>query len=64
MQAMQLSDPRIRVNLLNQDKLSASLKGRLFDGVVHFAAKSLVGESFQKAVLYYRNNLVGWRTGG
>ncbi len=49
----------LRVNLLDQDKLAQSLKGRYFDGVIHFAAKSLVGESVKKPDLYYRNNLVG-----
>jgi UDP-glucose 4-epimerase len=49
----------LRVNLLDQDKLAQSLKGRYFDGVIHFAAKSLVGESVKKPDLYYRNNVVG-----
>tara|TARA_B100000575_G_scaffold86955_1_gene68802 strand:+ start:1326 stop:2318 length:993 start_codon:yes stop_codon:yes gene_type:complete len=49
----------LRVNLLDQDKLSHLLKGRYFDGVIHFAAKSLVGESVKKPELYYRNNVVG-----
>ena len=49
----------LRVNLLDQDKLSQVLKGRYFDGVIHFAAKSLVGESVKKPDLYYRNNVVG-----
>ena len=49
----------LRVNLLDQDKLSQLLKGRYFDGVIHFAAKSLVGESVKKPYLYYRNNVVG-----
>ena len=49
----------LRVNLLDQVKLTQALKGRYFDGVVHFAAKSLVGESFRKPDLYYRNNVVG-----
>jgi UDP-glucose 4-epimerase len=47
------------VNLLDQDKLSRLLKGRYFDGVIHFAAKSLVGESVKKPEIYYRNNVVG-----
>jgi len=47
------------VNLLDQGKLSRLLKGRYFDGVIHFAAKSLVGESVKKPELYYRNNVVG-----
>ena len=49
----------LRVNLLDQDKLSQLLRGRQFDGVIHFAAKSLVGESVKKPDLYYRNNVVG-----
>ena len=49
----------LRVNLLDQDKLSQLLKGRHFDGVIHFAAKSLVGESVKMPDLYYRNNVVG-----
>lgn len=49
----------LRVNLLDQDTLAQLLKGRSFDGVIHFAAKSLVGESVQKPDLYYRNNVVG-----
>ncbi len=47
------------VNLLDQDKLSQSLKGRHFDGVIHFAAKSTVGESVKQPDIYYRNNVVG-----
>ena len=49
----------LRVNLLDQDKLSQLLKGRHFDGVIHFAGKSLVGESVKNPDLYYRNNVVG-----
>lgn len=49
----------LRVNLLDQDKLAQLLRGRQFDGVIHFAAKSLVGESVKKPDLYYRNNVVG-----
>jgi len=49
----------LRVDLLDQCKLAQCLKGRHFDGVIHFAAKSLVGESVQNPDLYYRNNVVG-----
>jgi UDP-glucose 4-epimerase len=49
----------LRVNLLDQDKLSQLLRGRHFDGVIHFSAKSLVGESVKRPDLYYRNNVVG-----
>ncbi len=33
-------------------------KNELFDGVIHFAASKLVGESVNKPSEYYRNNLV------
>ena len=49
----------LRVNVLDQDKLSQLLKGRYFDSVIHFAAKSLVGESVKKPDHYYRNKSVG-----
>lgn len=49
----------LRVNLLDHDKLSRLLKGRYFDGVIHFAAKSLVGESVKRPKFYYLNNVVG-----
>ena len=49
----------LRVNLLDQEKLAQLLKSRYFDGVIHFAAKSLVGESVKKPDLYYRSNVVG-----
>jgi UDP-glucose 4-epimerase len=49
----------LRVNLLDQEGLAKVLKGRYFDGVIHFAAKSLVGLSITKPDFYYRNNVVG-----
>ncbi len=49
----------LNVNLLDHYKLSQLLKGRQFDGVIHFAAKSLVGESVKKPAMYYRNNVIG-----
>ena len=49
----------LRVNLLDQNKLAQLFKGRSFDGMIHFAAKSLVGESVQQPDFYYRNNVVG-----
>lgn len=49
----------LQVNLLDQDKLRKLLQGRVFDGVIHFAAKSLVGESVAQPDIYYRNNVVG-----
>lgn len=49
----------LEVNLLDQERLNQLLKGRSFDGVIHFAAKSLVGESMTKPDMYFRNNVVG-----
>jgi len=39
--------------------LTSVLGGRTLDGVIHFAAKSLVGESKQFPVRYYQNNVAG-----
>lgn len=49
----------LRVDLLDQDELAQLLKGCSFYGVIHFAAKSLIGESVKKPDPYYRNNVVG-----
>lgn len=49
----------INVNLVDEEGLSKCLKGRKFDGVIHFAGKSLVGESMQSPEKYYKNNVVG-----
>ena len=49
----------LHVNLLDREKLSHLLRGRHFDGVIHFAAKSLVAESVARPDLYYLNNVVG-----
>lgn len=49
----------LHVNLLDQENLSKLLRGRYFDGVIHFAAKSLVNESIEKPDFYYRNNVIG-----
>jgi UDP-glucose 4-epimerase len=49
----------LEVNLLDQKRLNQLLAGRRFDGVIHFAAKSLVGESMTKPDIYFRNNVVG-----
>ena len=49
----------LNINLLDHYKLSKLVEGRNFDGVIHFAAKSLVGESVKKPGLYYQNNVTG-----
>ena len=45
-------------NLLNEELLKQVLTMG-FDGVLHFAALSLVGESVQQPERYYRNNVYG-----
>lgn len=47
------------VDLLDNNKLTKNLKNKKFDGVIHFAAKSLVGESVLNPKLYYENNVKG-----
>ena len=46
------------VSLLDLDATERVLAGG-FGGVLHFAAKSLVGESMERPELYYRNNMCG-----
>ena len=38
-------------------RLDAVFASRRFDAVMHFAAKSLVGESVKEPLSYYRNNV-------
>ncbi|MDP8939278.1 MAG: UDP-glucose 4-epimerase GalE [Actinomycetota bacterium] len=47
-----------RGSLLNRERLNDVLS-QGFDGVVHFAAHSLVGESVEHPEKYYRNNVCG-----
>ncbi len=49
----------IDVDLRNLDALRAALSDKQFDGVFHFAAKSLVGESNKEPLSYYQNNVGG-----
>lgn len=51
--------PVIEVDLRDIVALTSALNGYEFDGVFHFAAKSLVGESQERPLLYYQNNVVG-----
>ena len=40
------------------NSLTTLFNEQTFDGIIHFAASKAVGESVQKPLLYYRNNLV------
>jgi len=46
-------------DLLDLDALAKLFSKNSFDAVMHFSARSLVGESFNDPALYYRNNLIG-----
>ncbi|MGF1470918.1 MAG: UDP-glucose 4-epimerase GalE [Rubrobacteraceae bacterium] len=48
----------VRGDLLDREQISAALSEG-FDGVLHFAALSLVGESVEEPENYYRNNVCG-----
>ena len=48
----------VRGNLLDADFVRETLSEG-FEGVLHFAALSLVGESMERPELYYRNNVCG-----
>jgi len=47
------------IDLRDSYNLNRRLKGRGFEGVLHFAAKSLVGESKNHPAIYYQNNVSG-----
>ena len=49
----------IEVDLLDQPGLERAFKDRRFDAVMHFCARSLVGESVQQPYSYYANNVTG-----
>lgn len=44
-------------DLLDKSKVDAFFKSNKVDGVIHFAASKAVGESVEKPLLYYNNNL-------
>ncbi len=49
------------VDLLDQEALTEVFAGseQKIDAVIHFAGKKAVGESVEKPLLYYRNNITG-----
>lgn len=49
----------IRGDVLNEDDLNRAFAGRNYSAVMHFCAKSLVGESMLRPDLYYQNNVTG-----
>ena len=47
-----------QVDCLDKDKLEEVFRKYAIKGIIHFAASKAVGESVQKPLLYYRNNIV------
>ena len=54
-----VSCPLIIGDLLNKEKIEQVFKENKFDGVIHFAAYALVGESMKDPAKYFENNLQG-----
>lgn len=46
------------VDLLDKEKLNDIFEENKFDAVIHFAGLKAVGESCEKPLLYYQNNLI------
>ena len=46
------------IDCTDMNSLIPLFSEHVFDGIIHFAASKAVGESVQKPLLYYRNNLV------
>lgn len=49
----------IRGDVLIDEDLGRAFAGRTYSAVMHFCAKSLVGESINRPDLYYQNNVIG-----
>ena len=49
----------LKVDLLDRPGLDAVFNGGGFDAVIHFAGLKAVGESTQKPLEYYENNVGG-----
>lgn len=47
------------IDLKDQEKVNQFFRENKIDGIIHFAAHKAVGESVEKPLMYYRNNLVG-----
>jgi UDP-glucose-4-epimerase GalE len=51
--------PLVEGDLLDPASLASAFSEHRIDAVMHFAARSLVGESMQQPALYFRNNVTG-----
>src|SRR5688572_4894334 len=52
-----LKVPAVAADLNERDTLAATLREYQIDTVMHFAAFAYVGESVEKPLLYYQNNV-------
>lgn len=48
-----------KADMLNKEEMRPMFENHKFDAVIHFAGLKAVGESVQKPLLYYQNNLTG-----
>ena len=48
-----------KVDILDKDKLEDVFKENVFDACIHFAGYKAVGESVEKPLVYYQNNIIG-----
>ncbi|HEY4539260.1 MAG TPA: UDP-glucose 4-epimerase GalE [Faecalibacter sp.] len=48
-----------KIDLKDENSVRDFFQTQHVDGIIHFAAYKAVGESVQKPLMYYRNNLVG-----
>lgn len=48
-----------KIDLKDEQKVNDFFAQHKMDGIIHFAAHKAVGESVEKPLMYYRNNLVG-----
>lgn len=51
--------PLVQADLLQPSSIETAFRGRRFDAVMHFCARSLVGESMTAPYDYYANNVAG-----
>lgn len=51
--------PFLNINLLDKDAVKKVFKEHRYDAVIHYAGLKAVGESVEKPLMYYQNNLIG-----
>ena len=54
-----VSCPLVVGDLLNKSQMNEVFEKNKFDGVIHFAAYALAGESMEKPAKYFENNILG-----